>query len=529
MDELQREIDEYRDQHWDEVVADIEALVSIESVEDLEAAAEGAPYGPGPRKALDQALAIAERMGLDAHDCEGHVGYADFAGSSTSPSDQVGIIGHVDVVPAGPGWSFEPYAVTRREGYLLGRGVIDDKGPLMVALHAVKFWKDRCERNGQVLPRTIRVLFGANEETNMKDVEYYRAHYEDPGFLFTPDSQFPVGYGESGICSGTLTSAPVAEGAILEMHGGQAVNAVPGQAWAIVRADALTGANDADNAEGHTAQESGSAAITLEHLGNGMVRVQAHGTSAHASTPELGRNAIGLLVDYLLDACACTPQERSFLQLAQRLHAYFDGSGLGVACRDEHFGPLTAVGGVVNLDAPSANGSGLGVACRGEHLGPLTAVGGVVNLDASSADGGEGEAPERRITQSIDFRYPTTTTSADIEQAVAQLAAEAGATFVMEHDKTPFLMNPDSDDVRALLDAYCLVTGEDAKGLTSKGGTYARCFTTGVSFGLEKPWEDNPDWVGGMHGPDEGVSENLLKQAFSIYARAIANLMGIKE
>ena len=89
-------------------------------------------------------------------------------------------------------------------------------------------------------------------------------------------------------------------------------------------------------------------------------------------------------------------------------------------------------------------------------------------------------------------------------------------------------MDPDSPAVRALLDAYCLVTGEGAEGMTSKGGTYARCFTTGVSFGAEKPWVPTPDWVGGMHGPDEGVSEDLLKQAFSIYARAIGNVMQIE-
>ena len=97
----------------------------------------------------------------------------------------------------------------------------------------------------------------------------------------------------------------------------------------------------------------------------------------------------------------------------------------------------------------------------------------------------------------------------------------------MEHDKTPFLMDPDSPAVRALLDAYCDVTGEEAKGMTSKGGTYARCFTTGVSFGLEKPWVASPDWVGSMHGPNEGVSEALLKQAFAVYAVALGNLMQI--
>jgi len=471
MDELQREIDAYRDEHWGEVLADIEALVKVPSTEDLEAAAPGAPYGPGPRAALSVALGIAERMGLSTHDCEGHIGYADLPGASDT---QIGIIGHVDVVPAGPGWSVEPYAVTHRDGYLLGRGVIDDKGPITVALHAVKFWKDRCAERGERLPFTVRVLFGANEETDMKDVPYYRAHYDDPAFLFTPDSQFPVGYGESGICSGVLSSAVIANGEIAEIGGGQAVNAVPGQAWAVVRRS-LDSLPDEWPEAIRLSEEPGS---------NGkLTRMEAQGVSAHASTPELGVNAIGVLVDFLLEAEIGTESERAFLEALQRVHHHADGSGLNVACSDEHFGPLSVVGGVISLS-------------------------------------------EGRLCQSLDFRYPTSITSDEISQRVngTVTSMAPGCAFTLEHDKEPFLMNPDSPQVRALLDAYCTVTGEEAQGMTSKGGTYARCFTAGVSFGVEKPWVKTPDWVGGMHGPDEGVSEDLLKEAFSIYARALGNL-----
>ncbi|HAM16405.1 MAG TPA: peptidase M20 [Eggerthellaceae bacterium] len=459
-DALQRDIDAYLDEHWEDVVADIDSLVRVESVEDLDAAREGAPYGPGPRQALSRALEIADRMGLQTHDCEGYLGYADLPGESET---QIGIIGHVDVVPAGTGWRFEPYAVSRRDGYLLGRGVVDDKGPIMVALHAVKFWADR----GQVLPYTVRVLFGSNEETNMKDVGYYRAHYEDPAFLFTPDSQFPVGYGESGICSGSLESPCFEGGDILEFSGGQAVNAVPAAAQALVRCNGIPQASEG---------------VVVESCGNGLFRVQAAGVAAHASTPELGRNAIGVLVDYLRTCQLGTPEEKRFLELMHALFATDDGSGLGVACSDEHFGALTAVGGIAEM-----------------------------------RDG--------RIVQSIDFRYPTTITSAEIERRVNEAAARAGARFAMEHDKEPFLMDPQSPAVRALLDAYNAATGEQREGVTSKGGTYARMFSVGVSFGVEKPWESDPDWVGGMHGPDEGVREDLLKQAFAIYARTIGNLM----
>lgn len=125
----------YWDAHRDAIVADIAKLVEIPSTEDLAAAAPGAPYGPGPAAALEAALEIAEGMGMAATNCEGHIGFADLPGETET---QLGIIGHMDVVPAGPGWTFEPFKVTEKDGYLMGRGCLDDKGPSVVALHAVK-------------------------------------------------------------------------------------------------------------------------------------------------------------------------------------------------------------------------------------------------------------------------------------------------------------------------------------------------------------------------------------------------------
>lgn len=127
--QLKAEIDEFVDRVWPEVIEDIASLVAHPSVEELDKAEEGAPWGPGPRAALDEALCIAERMGLSAHDCEGYIGYADLAGASDK---QIATIAHVDVVPEGPGWHTDPFTMEQREGWLLGRGVIDDKGPAVL-------------------------------------------------------------------------------------------------------------------------------------------------------------------------------------------------------------------------------------------------------------------------------------------------------------------------------------------------------------------------------------------------------------
>lgn len=470
MDEtlINSKIDAYLESHWDEMIADIDTLVRIPSVEELDKATAGAPFGPGPRAALTAALEMAEGMGFETHDAEGYIGYADLPGKT---DDQIGIIGHTDVVPAGPGWTFEPYEVARKDGYLIGRGVIDDKGPSVVALHAVKFWKDLQDAGiADQFPYTIRFLFGANEETGMADVAYYREHYADPLFLFTPDAEFPVCYGEKGLYDGFVTMPCSAEGVIVELEGGVASNAVPGQAHAVVRSDAAT--------------LSAVDGITISCADEGLARIDALGKSAHASTPEAGVSAIGLIVNYLLENNLCDDAERAFLEFEQRLIAHTDGSGLGIACSDEHFGPLTAVGGTIRTE-----------------------------------DG--------RFVQSIDCRFPTTITADAITGKIREAAEAAGCSYRTGRMEEPFFMDPQSPVIQALLSAYNEATGESAEAFTMGGGTYARHFSNAASFGPEKSWEELPSWVGGMHGPDEGVSEQLLKDAFRIYALTIGKLMSL--
>ncbi|MDO4502199.1 MAG: Sapep family Mn(2+)-dependent dipeptidase [Coriobacteriia bacterium] len=462
-------IDQWIDQHWDQVLTAISDLVAIPSTEDPATAdaSTNAPFGAGPRAALTAALELAESLGLQTTDVDGYLGFADLPGSG---SKQLGIIGHVDVVPAGPGWTVEPFAVTRRDGYLLGRGVIDDKGPILCALFAVRYWQEQLAATGQQFPHTVRVLFGANEETGMADVAHYRARYADPDFLFTPDAEFPVCYGEKGLYGGTLTSAPLADGRLVQLQGGAATNAVPGVATATVR--------NATAADLPTAPH-----ITLEQQGEYVV-VTAQGKSAHASLPEQGRSAIHLLADYLLEADLCSPAEAAFLILVRTLASTWDGSSLGLACQDPDFGKLTIVGGTIELK-----------------------------------DG--------RISQTLDARLPTTADPAAITRKLTQAAAEAGGAFALTRDIPPFKVDPTGPEVAALIDVYNQVSGESAEPFTMGGATYAREFSRGVSFGPEKPWEPQPDWVGGMHGPDEGVSEPLLKQALKIYIYAIARLQSL--
>ena len=181
---LNQKIDAFIAANKEQLLKDIAELVSINSVES--APAEGAPFGLGARAALDKTLELAAGMGLATRNCENYIGYAELPGADAEK--YLATICHVDVVPEGNGWTGDPFQMEVRDGWLIGRGVADDKGPMITILYALKFLKEQ----GYSLKYPIRALVGDNEETNMADVKYYLKHYPAPVFCFTPDAEFPV-------------------------------------------------------------------------------------------------------------------------------------------------------------------------------------------------------------------------------------------------------------------------------------------------------------------------------------------------
>lgn len=461
---LLEQIDAYVDEVWPAVLEDIAALVAIPSVADASKAEDGAPHGPEAKRALTCALDMCRKLGLEPHDLDGWMGYADLKGASDT---QIATIAHVDVVPAGTGWTQDPFTMTRRDGYLIGRGVIDDKGPFVLTAYMAHYFA----RQGVELPYTVRVMVGSDEEVSMSDVEHYQKLFDDPAFLFTPDAEFPVCCGEKGRVGGTFVSPTFEDGRIVAFDGGTVSNAVPSLASVSLRANAA----ELPAAEG----------IDVDDAGDGVARLTAHGIGGHASLPAGTKNAIGMLVDYLLANGLVSGEERRFLDLLAKVFASTDGSTLGIDATDDLFDPLTCIGGTIHL-----------------------------------VDG--------HLEQTIDSRYPKSIAGSEIAERLSALAEDYGATFVLGSDAVPFYIDPANPAVSALVDAYNEFTGKQAKPFTIGGGTYARHFKNAVSFGPEEPGEPVPDWVGPMHGADEGVSEELLKRSLKIYIYALQKLMRLQ-
>lgn len=449
-------IDQFVQAQRENILRDIGRLVAVPSVEGP--AAPGAPFGPGPRAALDEALAIADELGLTPGEGEGHIGWADVPGAEKEK--YLATITHLDVVPQGNGWDADPFTLRVRDGWLLGRGVADDKGPSVLCLYALKFLKDEAGP----LRYPVRALLGCNEETNMQDVAWYNAHEKPPVFCFTPDAEFPLCNGEKGQFEADLLS-PVLNGDILDFEGGVARNAVPDRASALIRAEL----------EALPAAEG----ITLEQEAGG-VRVRGWGKSGHAAMPQGTVNAIGLVVDYLLANGIGNEAERAFLQLLHKLHSAWDGTGLGIQADDGLFDPLTVVGGVICME----NGA---------------------------------------LRQTVDCRFPTSTNGEVLEAALRKAAGDAG-TVCMDHVNEPFYIGVDAAPIQALMAAYCQVTGEEARPFTMGGGTYARHFPLAVSFGPEDQNAVLPDFAGPMHGANEGANFEHLLAALKIYILALLKL-----
>ena len=456
-------IDAFAEQNRENILRDITRLVAVPSVEGTPE--PGAPFGAGPKAALDKALEIASELGLATHDAEGYIGWAE-TGPIADGQKYLATITHTDVVPEGNGWDADPYTVRVRDGWILGRGVADDKGPSILCLYALKYLKD----SGVALKYPVRALLGTNEETNMHDVDYYAEHYPMPAFCFTPDAEFPVCNGEKGGFNGEIVSPKLEGGVITAFAGGVARNAVPDRASCTVRV-----APEAIKlVEG----------VTAEAGENGTTVLRGWGKSGHAAMPEGTVNAIGLLVNCLLESGICTEQEQAYLKVLQTLHAANDGSTLGIAANDGLFDPLTIIGGTI-------------------------------------------EMKDGVIRQSFDCRYPTNT---DPEKMQAAMEKVCGTAAHLENltSRVPFYIAADSPAIQTLITTYNDVTGENKTPFTMGGGTYARHFPYAVSFGPEHTDLAIPDFAGPMHGANEGAPFEKLIEALKIYILALLRLQEIE-
>ncbi len=94
------------------------------------------------------------RMPLDG----GKENLVAFAGPDTGVRDGLTLSGHLDCVPAGEGWSSDPYLLTERDGRLHGRGSCDMKGFDAIAINLLR------EAAGRDLQHPLALVLSCDEE-----------------------------------------------------------------------------------------------------------------------------------------------------------------------------------------------------------------------------------------------------------------------------------------------------------------------------------------------------------------------------
>lgn len=458
---------DYREQakaYTDAYLKDLNSLVEIESTRDKEHAAKGMPFGPNPRKALDTFLAMAQRDGFKTKNIDGYAGVIEYGDGEES----VGILGHLDVVPLGDGWTKDPLKVTVEDGYVFGRGVLDDKGPTLAAYYALKMLKD----NNVPLKRKVMVIAGTDEESGMECMDYYVGHGEIPTLGFTPDADYPVIYAEKGNIHVSLTAkAPTI---IKDMDAGTRPNIV------IAKSRALLDTGDAKEELFDFFLKTNGLTGSVEKTDAG-VAIYMEGVPAHGAMPYNGINAGVLMLNYIAQAYN-DDLARDFYELLK------DWKGTPE-----------------NIDI------------NGVYMGFLTMNPGIIRVH-------DGEAYAL-----IDIRYPNDTTPekviAGFENAVKKLKTPIQANLDMAGK--PLFVDPNSKLVTDLMASYRKYTGDDfTPPIAIGGGTYAKKFDNFVAFGPEKPGQPKTTeaFVGGCHQRDEGVKLDDLVEAMAIYADAITGL-----
>jgi len=435
---------------------------------------------------------------------------SDLAANGDGMTSEKGldILAHLDVVPVTEDWTvtqpFEPKLV---DGRIYGRGTADDKGPAIAALYAIRAIHDL----EIPMKKGVRLVLGSDEECGSGDLRYYYGIEKEAPYTFTPDADFPVINIEKGRLEADFTAEPsgapsaeisdgqnlpgadstvdgqTAEHAgetrqrprVLSLKSGEKANVVPGRAVLV-----LEGLPEAAvrAAAGETEKETGVLFEITEDLtaAANILRVEARGLSAHASTPQEGHNALTAsirLVAKLSGYLAHSEMLRALLALDQ-LFPYEDtcGEALGIYREEGQSGAVTMCLSILDY------------------------------------------TPER-MKGTFDSRLPIGCTEENTKQPIMEQLAKYGIRLEDTPMTKPHCVPGDSDFVKILLDSYELYTGIKGAPLSTGGGTYVHNLERGVAFGCMTPDVDNH-----MHGDDEFMVIDTLVTSAKIFAEAIIRI-----
>lgn len=454
------------------LLTNTQQLLQIKSVLDENNATPDAPLGKGVKEALSFMLDLAESDGFSVKNVDHLAGHIEFG----EGEELVGILCHVDVVPEGDGWSVDPYGAEIRDGKIVARGALDDKGPTMAAYYAMKIVKEL----GLPLSKRVRMIIGTDEESEWRCVDHYFKHEEMPTMGFAPDADFPIIYAEKGIADIEVqqeinNKLTVGEVVVESFSAGRRKNMVPDFATCSL----TVGEKQIEIVQEFIDFVKKNDLPNNYYIESGNLILEVEGISAHGMEPKNGKNA-GIYLAEFLSTITIDEQATHFFQFVTR---YFKsdsrGKAFGINYADEITGELTVNVGVLTYSR--TNGGQLGLSLR------------------------------YPVTNETDKMMDTLTSVLNMEGLVVSYFSDSKPHYVDENDVL----------IQTLKKVYEEQTGEKAELISIGGGTYARSLTSGVAFGPLFP--GRPDIA---HQKDEYMYVDDLLKATAIYAQAIYELAG---
>ena len=430
------------------------------------------PFGAEVDAAFQHMLETGKSMGFDVLDVDHTGGHIEW--KADGAKETFGIASHLDVVPAGKGWTEEPYSGLLKDGYIYGRGTTDDKGPAVACLYAMKALKDA----GLHPKRNIRLILGLDEETGSRSIEQYLEAAGAPDLGITPDGEFPLINGEMGILVFELAERmqrhSKKEGLVLSsLKGGDAYNIVPGYARAVVASSDPSVYDTIRGMAERYSEESGFR-VKARKVGSSM-SVEAFGLSAHGAVPERGINAVSILMAFLGKLSFAGDEVSEFIDFYnERIGFSIHGEKLGCALSDDVSGPLILNAGVAEMNSEVAS-------------------------------------------VSVNIRYPVKCSSDQVYQAVENALEGTDIGLVKHFDEPPIYVPPDDPFAKQLMHAYIDETGDIENGpKVDSGGTYAKSIPGTYAFGALFPGEEDR-----MHQADERLLLTDFWRMSRIYARML--------
>ncbi|MCU9594204.1 dipeptidase PepV [Caldibacillus thermolactis] len=453
----------------DDFIKDLQSLLQIKSVLDEENATEDAPLGPGIKEALQFLLDLGEKDGFKTKNVDNFAGHLEMGAGS----ELVGVLGHIDVVPEGDGWSVDPYSGVIKDGKIYARGASDDKGPTMAAYYAMKIVKEL----GLPLKKRVRLIIGTDEESDWRCVEHYFKHEEMPTLGFVPDADFPIIFAEKGISDYDIVQKPEASDTdatiqLLSFQSGRRYNMVPdfAEARLVVHIEPQEIIE-----QYHAYLENKGLEGSATRQGDELVLTLV-GISAHGAEPRNGKNA-GIFLAQFLKELQLDKEGKKYVKTVAQFYNHDRGELFDIVYEDEDSGELTINVGVMRYTKD-----------EGGRIG-------------------------------CNMRYPVTFHIDLGKSKIEAKLKEAGLHLENFTDSKPTYVKKNDPLIQTLQKVYEEQTGENAELLAIGGGTYARALDHGVAFGALFPGREDV-----MHQKDEYAYLDDLLKATAIYAQAIYEL-----